>query len=37
MLRMEQQTTQRVRQEIEEIRGLLEETNKLLDSSYADA
>lgn len=37
MLRMEQQATQSVRQEIEEIRGLLEEADKLLDSGYADA
>ena len=36
MLRMEQQATQSVRQEIEEIRGLLEGAELLLDSSYTN-
>lgn len=36
MLRMEQQATQSVRQEIEAIRGLLEGADSLLDSSYTD-
>ena len=36
MLRMEQQATQSVRQEIEAIRGLLEGADSLLDSSYTN-
>lgn len=37
MLQMEQQATQSVKQEIEEIQGLLKGADVLLDSSYEDA